>query len=587
MREVINYMMEANLALLVFLLVYYLLLKTETHFRLIRFLLLSAIVASLTFPLFHFGNSTGVPLPTIGNVIPDNWLPEVVISAAGNSAAPMVSGTQSPWWTRIAVIYFIGIALCTLGLTYQLCRLLRFTSAARTYRIDRLRVLESNDEYPTFSFFRIIHIGSAGSLSAAEKQQIIHHESVHARELHSLDMLLVTVLRIGFWFNPLLILYKKIFIQLHEFEADARAVTGSDVNNYCNLLARVALQSAHFPIASHFNQSLTIRRIEMIRAIKQRVRPWKLVVALAIIPLMFVAIACQDQLSELQESTVSQSGDLPPEVVAQQNAYIKQHPGARLTYMVGLPAEVDKLISSPDVSSRVVSTYSYTEEKKGVLLSDVAEHAESLKTDDDVYMIVEHQPEFPGGFVALAEFLGKNIQYPAKAAQNGEGGTVYVAMIIDEQGNVSDVKVMRGVSELLDAEAVRVVSLLPAWIPGKQNGKPVKVRFIMPIRFDPQFGSSDNSSSGAVIEPVENSNYAMRIQDMTKRVLPNGELNIRGRVVQENGNPLAGVNVIIAGTTTGTSTDPQGNFSLTSQLHTGELVFSFIGFDSRSVPFEN
>src|SRR5690606_33953339 len=98
-------------------------------------------------------------------------------------------------------------------------------------------------------------------------------------------------------FNPFINTYKKIFIQLHEFEADARAVKNSDVNKYCSLLARVALQSADFKLANHFNNSLTVKRIEMMRRIKKNIRHWKVVAIASALPLVFFFVACQDQVT--------------------------------------------------------------------------------------------------------------------------------------------------------------------------------------------------------------------------------------------------------------------------------------------------
>ncbi len=87
-----------------------------------------------------------------------------------------------------------------------------------------LTILESEETAPIFSFFNFIVIGQAKSLSPEEKRNVIQHETIHVRQLHSLDILLINVLGIFFWFNPLLSFYKKIFVQLHEFEADARVV---------------------------------------------------------------------------------------------------------------------------------------------------------------------------------------------------------------------------------------------------------------------------------------------------------------------------------------------------------------------------
>lgn len=93
------------------------------------------------------------------------------------------------------------------------------------------------------------------------------------------------------------------------------------------------------------------------------------------------------------------------------------------------------------------------------------------------------QPEFPGGFDALLNYIQANMKYPTEAMKNNEQGTVYVSFIVETNGSVSEVKTIRGVSQLCDAEAERVVRLFLQWIPGKQKGEAVRVRFVMPIKF--------------------------------------------------------------------------------------------------------
>ncbi len=105
------------------------------------------------------------------------------------------------------------------------------------------------------------------------------------------------------------------------------------------------------------------------------------------------------------------------------------------------------------------------------------------KEADDVFMVVEVQPEFPGGMEALMKYLGDNIKYPAEAHKNGIEGRVIANFIVNKDGSISDVNVVQGVDPLLDAEAVRVLSLMPLWKPGKQRGETVKVRFTIPVVF--------------------------------------------------------------------------------------------------------
>ncbi len=103
--------------------------------------------------------------------------------------------------------------------------------------------------------------------------------------------------------------------------------------------------------------------------------------------------------------------------------------------------------------------------------------------DDEFFMVVENMPEFPGGDLGLMKYIQKNVRYPAIAKEYNITGKVYVSFIVDKQGKVTNVKVVRGVDKNLDAEAVRVVKSLPKYKPGKQRGKAVRVMFTIPINF--------------------------------------------------------------------------------------------------------
>lgn len=103
--------------------------------------------------------------------------------------------------------------------------------------------------------------------------------------------------------------------------------------------------------------------------------------------------------------------------------------------------------------------------------------------EEEVFYIVENMPEFPGGDVALRTYIVQNVKYPEIAKENGLSGKVFVQFVINQKGEVQDVKIARGVDPALDKEAIRVVQNLPKWKPGSQRGKPVKVSYTVPINF--------------------------------------------------------------------------------------------------------
>ena len=112
----------------------------------------------------------------------------------------------------------------------------------------------------------------------------------------------------------------------------------------------------------------------------------------------------------------------------------------------------------------------------------VAEVAD--KGDEDIiFTVVEQRAEFPGGMEALYKFLNKNIKYPASARRMGVDGKVFVEFVVDREGKISDIKVIKGLSADCDKEAIRLVGMMPDWKPGKQNGKAVKSKFVLPLAF--------------------------------------------------------------------------------------------------------
>ena len=115
--------------------------------------------------------------------------------------------------------------------------------------------------------------------------------------------------------------------------------------------------------------------------------------------------------------------------------------------------------------------------------TDEDEIIEIEEDDEEFFMVVENMPEFPGGDLGLMKFIQKNVRYPAIAKEYNISGNVYVSLIVDKKWNVTNVKIVRGVDKNLDAEAVRVVSSLPKYKPGKQRGKAVRVMFTIPINF--------------------------------------------------------------------------------------------------------
>ena len=118
-----------------------------------------------------------------------------------------------------------------------------------------------------------------------------------------------------------------------------------------------------------------------------------------------------------------------------------------------------------------------------VLLFSFMTSTAQTKKNDMVFDVVEVMPQFPGGQIAMMKYIMENIKYPKQAMKEGIQGRVTVSFIVEKDGRVSNVRLLRSVQSALDKEAIRVVKSMPKWTPGKQNGKPVRVRYNLPVMF--------------------------------------------------------------------------------------------------------
>lgn len=118
-----------------------------------------------------------------------------------------------------------------------------------------------------------------------------------------------------------------------------------------------------------------------------------------------------------------------------------------------------------------------------VLLFSFMTSTAQTKKNNMVFDVVEVMPQYPGGQTAMLQYMMKNIKYPKQAMKEGIQGRVTVSFIVEKDGRVTNVRLLRSVQSALDKEAVRVVKSMPKWSPGKHNGKPVRVRFNIPVMF--------------------------------------------------------------------------------------------------------
>lgn len=140
-------------------------------------------------------------------------------------------------------------------------------------------------------------------------------------------------------------------------------------------------------------------------------------------------------------------------------------------------------VTDSKLSISVADVQGNSTDADAVDLADLEAKTQVVEEEEKPFTVVEQMPEFPGGEAAMRKFLGENIHYPQMARESVITGTVYVTFVVGKDGRLSNCKILRGIGGGCDEEAIRVIKMMPSWIPGKQGGRNVPVQFNLPIRF--------------------------------------------------------------------------------------------------------
>ena len=419
----IDYQVKAGLCLVVFYLLFKLLMSRDTLHRFNRVLLLTLAVLSMLMPWLPLPTATSGTAGAI-DIGPLTVVPYVALSTQQTTPSHL---------PLLHLIYYIGAAMVLLWQLWSAWRLHRLTAAevSRTSEAGGIRVHVLRGDVAPLSYFRHIVVSEADMRS--NPREILTHERAHIRLGHSLDLVLMNLLIVVQWWNPASWLLRRELQQIHEYEADEAVLkAGVDARQYQLLLIRKSVGNQLFSMANNLNHNSLKQRIRMMK--RTRTPRWQLLKALAVVPVAaLLAVAC-GQKSEKPDG----AGEEP------------------LTVGVEVPAD------APEVA---VTGYDGG--------------AETPK----VFDVVEQMPEFPGGMEALMQFLSKNMKYPDEATKAGQEGRVIVSFVVEADGRVTNAKVVKSVAPLLDAEALRVIGLMPRWEPGRQNGEAVRVKYTIPVAF--------------------------------------------------------------------------------------------------------
>ena len=544
------YILKTSLCLAVFYLFYRLLLSKETFHRFNRWALLGMLLLSCVIPLIEVTTheATDMSQPFLS-------LEEMLVMAEPAPVMEEVS-TPFPWRALLLLVYLVGIGFFFVRHLWSLGRMLRLLRASKKESMEDGITLYIHEDKNVAPFSWMNNIAISKDDLEENGDAVLTHERAHIRNRHSWDLLLAEGCIFFQWFNPAAWLLKQELQTVHEYEADEWVIeNGIDAKTYQLLIIKKAVGARLYSIANSFNHSSLKKRITMM--IKKKSNPWARLKYLYVLPLAAVAVAAfarPEVSNELAEISNAKVNDLTSIVKAEEVKSVenssdekfnisgqvweypakKPVPGASIIIRgttTGTLADKDGKFTLPVKKGDVlVVSYIGLQTQSVVVQADVnlgiwmKEDVQSMEemvvvaqtpkeevkytkveveeTEEPqekvIFQVVEEMPEFPGGMGEAMKFLAKNIKYPVAAQQAKIEGRVIVQFVVERDGSISDIHTVRSVSPELDAEAIRVVSLMPKWKPGKQRGKAVAVKYTMPIMFRLQSPAPKNEEAASI-----------------------------------------------------------------------------------------
>ena len=447
------YSVKVAVCLALFYLFHKLLMSRDTFHTFNRFAILSMMLLSLVLPLVHLSldSETGI---NRGTVALEGLVAQTVVDGGGNGVGEGMTLTQVLLATYVlGVVLFVGKALLSVG------SLLRLIRRARCVEVrNGIRIYTMQGDISPFSWFRYIIMSEKDWQE--NRREIVLHEMAHIRRCHSMDVAVCNMMIVFQWYNPAAWLLKRELQTVHEYEADEAVLSaGVDATHYQMLLIRKAVGERLFSMANNLNHNSLKKRITMMKI--KRTNPVQKAKIAFVLPLaaMTVAAFASQKVENLSEKVEQESEAF---------SSVSDNPVVRA---VGETAHVAAVKVQKDKALEEASSLS--------MASDTAE----TKYGKEFPCIPETFPQFPGGHIALVEYLSKNIKFPKEKEKENVRARVVASFTVDKDGSITDAKIVRSQGEAFDNEALRVINGMPKWIPGTQNGKAVRVKYTLPITF--------------------------------------------------------------------------------------------------------
>ena len=474
------YLIKINVALMLLYGFYRLTVSRDTFFGLRRLTLWLIYAVALMVPalnLEYWVRDTPT-MASMANVYADTFYPVVVVKAQ----APSIT-----WMDMLLGIYWAGVAVLSLRLVWQLFSIIRLAVISRKQEVEGITVHLLRGEGSPFSFFRWVFMYPS-TLEGKQLHEVMVHECTHVSGLHSLDTLFSELFSIACWFNPFAWLMKQEVRMNLEYLADESVLSdGNARKSYQYHLLGLAYRQPKdsTKIANNFNLLPLKKRIKMMN--KRRTSEIGKAKYLLFAPLAGVLL----MVSNI-ESVAREIGEQIPEVAEVQqkaeqalNADVAvANPMAKDAVEMMNPAEAEEMEADKAAEAALIAV----EQAKQAAEEKVKTkpQTDTTKKKNSWDCIPETMPYFPGGNVLMLKYLADNIKYPASAVKAKKQGRVIVGFIVQKDGSITHAKIVRSIDPELDAEALRVVKGMPKWTPGTQLGKPVSVKYALPVKFSLQ-----------------------------------------------------------------------------------------------------
>ena len=485
------YLIKINVALMLLYGFYRLTVSRDTFFGLRRLTLWLIYAVALMVPAFNleYWVRETPTMASMANVYADTFYPVAVVKAQ----APGLT-----WMDVLQGIYWAGVAALSLRMVWQLFSIIRLAVISRKQEVEGITVHLLKGEGSPFSFFRWVFMYPS-TQDGKQLHEVMVHECTHVSGLHSLDTLFSELFSIACWFNPFAWLMKQEVRMNLEYLADESVLSDGNARksyqyHLLGLAYRQPKDSAQ--IANNFNLLPLKKRIKMMN--KRRTSEIGKAKYLLFAPLAGALL----MVSNI-ESVAREIGEQIPEVAeVQQKAeqalntdVAVANPMAKEAIEVMNPAESEEmdaekaaeaeLTKAEEVKAEEAKAVEQAKQNAEVKVKNKAQ-ADTTKKKKSWDCIPETMPYFPGGRELLLKYLAVNIKYPASAVKAKKQGRVIVTFIVQKDGSVTHAKIAKSIDPELDAEALRVVRGMPKWIPGTQLGKPVNVKYTLPVKFSLQ-----------------------------------------------------------------------------------------------------